>query len=294
MGDIISKYHLDDPLHIRFYHWMVGVLHGNLGQSVYFKEPVTTVFLNHLPATLEIIIIAGPLTILAAVKMGVTSAVHHNESVDHVTRVVSVIGRAMPNFWLGLLLLWVGYMVFSGFLPPGRLSSSLNTYIHGPHFTQITHIHYIDAIINLDARVFLNSIRHLILPVITVVVSSWALITRIMRSSMLNALRRGYITTARAKGLEENKIINKHARRNALIPVLTVSGYLVIGLLLGLFITETIFRFHGIGWAFVNAATENDYSLVIGFTLIFAVIIVTVNLIVDILYAFMDPRVRLG
>ncbi len=291
---IIDKYNLDAPFHIQFYQWITNLLKGNLGWSQVYGGSVWEAFRTRLPATLELFLFAAPITIWASIKMGVKSAVNHNKVVDHITRVVSIIGRAMPNFWLGLLLLWVFYGIFSGLFPPGRLSSSVNTYVHTAAFVRYTHINTIDAILNLDLRVLLDALRHLILPVTTLVVSNWALITRITRSSMLDVMKRGYVTTARSKGLSEDKVIYKHARRNALLPVLTVSGYLVIGLILGAFITETIFNIPGVGQFFVRAATQNDYAAVTGFTFIFALIIIIVNLLVDVLYAYMDPRVRLG
>lgn len=291
---VIEKYNLDAPFHVQFVNWLKGILSGNLGYSQVHSGPVLEAFIQKFPATLELFIFAAPLTLLASIKMGVSSAVNQNKFVDHLTRVASIIGRAMPNFWLGLILLWIGYGIISGLFPPRRLSSSVELIVSSPAFTQYTNIHTIDAIINLDFRVLVDALRHLILPVTTLVVSSWALITRITRSSMLNVLRRGYVTTARAKGLSEEIVINKHAERNALIPVLTVSGYLVIGLLIGAFITETIFVYDGVGRFFVQAAQQSDYAAVIGFTFIFAIIIIIVNLVVDVLYAYMDPRVRLG
>lgn len=291
---IISKYHLDAPVHIQFYHWIVSLLHGNLGYSQTANMPVAEAFINYLPATFELFLFATPLIIFASIKMGVASAVHHNELTDHTTRIASIVGYAMPNFWLGLLLLFLGYGVISGLFPPGRLSSSVYNYVHSAAFTQYTEVHTVDAILNLDFRVFVDALRHLILPVTTLVVSSWALITRITRSGMLEVMNRGYITTARAKGLSEDKVINKHARRNALIPVITVVGYLVYGLFLGSFIVETIFSFHGIGWFFVYAVNLQDYAVAIGFTLIFAVLVLIVNLIVDVLYAYIDPRITMG
>lgn len=291
---IIEKYHLDDPIHIQFYYWLTKLLHGNLGWSAVAGKPVWNTFTSHIPATLELFIFSVPIIIWAAIKMGVAAAVNREKKTDHTTRVASIIGYAMPNFWLGLLLLMIGYGFFSGLFPPGRLSTSIDSYVHTAAFVRYTRINTIDAILNLDLGVLIDALRHLVLPVTTLVVSSWALITRITRSSMLEVLGSGYITSARAKGLEKDKVINKHARRNALIPVLTVSGYLVMGLIMGAFITETIFNFKGIGWFFVTAASQLDMPVVIGYTLIFAIIIILINLTVDILYAYVDPRVRLG
>lgn len=290
---IIARHNLDAEFHVQFYQWFTELLRGNLGYSQTYGGPVTEAFVHYAPITLELFIFAVPLTIWASIKMGVFSAVNQDESGDHAVRITSILGRAMPNFWLGLLLVWIGYAVL-GWFGIGRLPTQVDAYVASEAFTQYTRINTIDAILNLDLNVFLQTIRHLVLPVTTLVVSSWALITRITRSSMLDVLGRGYITTARSKGLSEDVVINKHAKRNALIPVLTVSGYLVISMLLGAFIVETIFAWHGLGWFFARAAVNNDYAAVIGFTLIFTIIVLLVNLIVDILYAKMDPRVRLG
>lgn len=292
--EIITKYHLDDPIHVQFYYWVVKLLHGNLGWSETGMMPVSDAFFNFLPATLELFIFAAPIIIWASIKMGVNSAVNRDKVRDHATRIASIVGYAIPNFWLGLLLLMIFYGFFTGLFPPGRLSPAIDSYVHSGAFAQYTRINTIDAILNLDFRVLIDALRHLVLPVTTLVMSSWALLTRITRSSMLESLNRGYVTTARAKGLDEKTVINKHARRNALTSVLTVSGYLVMGLITGAFITETIFGFKGIGWFFVRSATQYDVPVIIGFTLIFAIAIVIINLIVDLLYAYFDPRVRLG
>lgn len=294
LPQIIEKYHLNDPIHVQFYYWLSSLLHGNLGYSQVAGMTVTAAFVNYLPATLELFIFATPLIIWASIKMGVSSAVNRNKPTDHATRVASIVGYAMPNFWLGILLLMVGYGLLTGLFPPGRLTDSISSYVHSTAFVRYTQINTIDAILNLEPKVLFDSLRHLVLPVTTLVVSSWALITRVTRSSMLEVLNRGYVTTARAKGLDEGTVINKHARRNALIPVLTVAGYLVIFMMMGAFITETIFLYKGVGWFFVTAANQLDMPVVIGFTLIFAVIVLVVNLVVDILYAYVDPRVRLG
>lgn len=290
---VIAKYHLDEPFHIQFYYWIQNLLQGNLGYSQTAGMTVTKAFINYFPATLELFIFAVPIIIYAGIKMGVTSAVHHDEKEDHVTRIASITGYAMPNFWLGLLLLTVFYGLL-GIFPPGRLSSGAQDIVTGASFIRYTEVNTIDAILNLNFRVLVDALRHLVLPVTTIVVSSWALITRITRSSMLEVLGKGYVNTARAKGLDEDTVINKHARRPAITPVLTVSGYLVMFLFMGAFITETIFEINGIGWFFVTAATQLDIPAVAGFTLIFAIVIVVVNLLVDILYAYFDPRVRLG
>jgi peptide/nickel transport system permease protein len=166
--------------------------------------------------------------------------------------------------------------------------------VNSAQFIRYTHINTLDAILNLNGAVFLDALRHLVLPVITLSVVNVAFIMRLMRSSMLEAMGKGYILTARAKGLDERVVVNKHARRNALIPVITVSGYLFAALANGVVITETIFSYKGIGWWAWQAAVQMDIPSVLGFALFNAGLFVLVNLIVDILYTRVDPRVRLG
>jgi ABC-type dipeptide/oligopeptide/nickel transport system permease component len=170
----------------------------------------------------------------------------------------------------------------------------MDVVVNSADFIRYTHINTIDAILNLNGAVFLDALRHLILPVITLSVVNVAFIMRLMRSSMLESLGKGYILTARAKGLAERVVVNKHARRNALIPVITVSGYLFAGLANGVVITETIFAYKGIGWWAWQAAVRLDIPSVLGFALFNAVLFVLINLVVDILYTRVDPRVRLG
>jgi len=181
-----------------------------------------------------------------------------------------------------------------GFLPPERLSVQMNILVHSTEFIRYTHINTLDAILNLNGPVFLDALRHLILPVVTLSVVQVAFIMRLMRSSMLEALGKGYILTAKAKGLDQRVVVNKHARRNALIPVITISGYLFAALANGVVITETIFSFKGIGWWAWQAAVNLDIPAVLGFALFNACLFVGVNLVVDILYTRVDPRVRLG
>jgi peptide/nickel transport system permease protein len=189
-------------------------------------------------------------------------------------------------------MIFYGY--FRGFLPPDRLSIQMDMVVNSADFIRYTHINTIDAILNLNGPVLLDALRHLILPVITLSVVNVAFIMRLMRSSMLESLGKGYILTARAKGLDERIVVNKHARRNALIPVITVSGYVFAGLASGAVITESIFNFKGIGWWAWQAASRLDIASVLGFALFTGVLFVLANLIVDIIYTRVDPRVRLG
>jgi peptide/nickel transport system permease protein len=291
---IIQKYGLDRPVLVQYGTWLGQVLRGNLGWSTVVSMPVREAIWHYLPATLELAIFAAPLIILIGIFLGTKSAAHKDKPLDHATRVMAILGWSLPLFWLGLILIMVFYGYFRGFLPPGRLSIQMDTFVNSAEFTRYTHLNTIDAILNLNGPVLLDALRHLILPVITLSVTHVAFIMRLMRSSMLESLGKGYILTARAKGLDERIVVGKHARRNALIPVITVSGYVLAGLASGAVITETIFNYKGIGWWAWQSAVRLDIPSVLGFALFSAVLFVLVNLIVDILYTRVDPRVRLG
>jgi ABC-type dipeptide/oligopeptide/nickel transport system permease component len=291
---VIEQYGLDEPFFIQYGTWIGHVLSGNLGWSVVVGMSVWDAIWNFLPATLELAIFAAPLIILMGIFLGTQAAAHKDKPIDHGTRVLAIFGWSLPTFWFGLILLMIFYGFFRGLLPPGRLSIQMDLVVNSADFIRYTHINTIDAILNLNGPLLLDALRHIILPVVTLAVVQVAFIMRLMRSSMLEALGRGYILTARAKGLAERVVVNKHARRNALIPVITISGYLFAGLANGVVITETIFTYKGIGWWAWQAAVNLDIASVLGFALFNAGLFVLVNLVVDILYTRVDPRVRLG
>jgi len=291
---IIQKYRLSDPVYVQFYYWIREVLHGNLGWSQSINLPVKDAIIYFLPATLELFIFAVPLIIFIGIRLGRISAVHRDKPVDHVTRGLAIAGYSLPTFWLGLMLLMVFYGFFSGLFPPGRLGTTADAFVNSAAFTRYTRINSLDAILNLKPWILVDALRHLILPVITLTVVNIAFVMRIMRSSMLESLGKGYVVAAKAKGLDEKTVINKHAGRTALIPVITVAGYLVSGLMAGAVITETVFDYKGLGWWSVRAAIALDIPAVLGFTLFIGTIVVITNLVVDLLYAYVDPRIRLG
>jgi peptide/nickel transport system permease protein len=256
--------------------------------------PVINAIGHFLPATLELALFSAPLIIVGGIFLGSKAAAHKDKAIDHATRLGAIVGWSLPTFWLGLVLLMVFYGFFSGLLPPERLSTDMSIVVHSDSFNQYTNINTIDAILNGNAQVLADALRHLVLPVITLTVVSIAFIMRLMRSSMLESLGKGYILTARAKGLDEKTVVNKHARRNALIPVLTISGYLFASLMNGMVITESIFNIKGLGWWAWQSAVRLDIPSVLGFALFSGVLFVLTNLVVDLLYARFDPRVRLG
>ena len=277
IAGIIEKYGLDQPMWRQYLSWINQVLHGNLGWSKVVSMPVTDAILNFLPATVELAIFSAPLIIAGGIFLGSKAAAHKDKTLDHVTRLGAIIGWSLPTFWLGLLLLMFFYGYFSGLLPPERLSTEMSIFIHSEAFTRYTGLNVLDAILNWSGSVFLDSLRHLVLPVITLTVVNLAFIMRLMRSSMLESLGKGYVLTARAKGLDENTVVNKHARRNALIPVLTVSGYIFAAIINGVVITETIFNYKGLGWWAWQSAVHLDIPSVLGFALFNASLFVATN-----------------
>ena len=230
--------------------------------------------------------------ILVGVQLGVISAVHQNKAIDQTTRVVSIVGWSFPTFVFGLLMLMIFYAKLDWF-PAGRLSEWASRVVESGSFNSYTGMNTIDGLLNARPDITVDAARHLVLPAITLAYLGWALILRVTRSSMLETLRQDYVTTARAKGLPESAVINRHARPNAMIPVITIGGLTLITLLNGVVITETIFNYRGMGWFFADAALHLDVVAVLGFTMFNAVILVIGNLVVDILYGVVDPRVRL-
>lgn len=291
--ELIVTYGLDQPFYVQYWNWIQELASGNFGWSQSAQMSVLEAFQSYLPATLELTLFSLIPLVIVGIWLGTKSAVYHNRWPDHLTRLMSITGWSLPTFVFGLLLL----MFFYGYLnifDPGRISDSMRISLLTSGFQSYTGMYSIDGLLNGNFALFWDSINHMVLPALTLSYVSWALIVRIMRSSMLNVLKEDYTVTARAKGLREKVVINKHARRNAMIPVVTISA-LVIGLLLGgVVITETIFNYFGIGWWFVRAATTYDIPAVLGFTIFSSVLWVFTNLAVDIIYARLDPRVRLS
>ncbi|HQF69935.1 MAG TPA: ABC transporter permease [Promineifilum sp.] len=302
---VITRYGLDKPFYTQYWNWLVGtidgntgervggVLRGDLGYSRSGREPVIEVLVRRMPATLELALWAMIPVIAFCIWLGVKAALNHNKLFDQVARVFAIIGWSFPTFVFALLLLLVFYARLDWF-QPGRLSTAFSQEVIKPGFTQYTHMMTVDSLLNLRFDIFIDALRHLIMPVATLMVVEVALLLKITRSAMLEEMRQDYVTTARAKGLPEKVVTNRHIRRNALIPVITVAGLTLAGLMGGVVITETVFDYPGIGsWA-AQAAASLDVLSMLGYALFSAVLLVAANLIVDVLYAVLDPRVRLS
>lgn len=288
---IIEQYGLTDPWYQQYGRWLGQVLQGNLGYSRATSEPVIETLRNRFPATLELTLYAIVPVIAVGVWLGSAAAIHRDKFIDQFTRVLSIVGWSLPSFVLGIWLLVIFYGVL-GWLEPGRISTPYQIEIARGGFTSYTGMLTFDALLNGRLDIFWDALRHIILPVITLAVVSSAQIMRVMRSSLLDALSQDYVRTARAKGLDDRVVNRKHARRNALIPVVTLAGFTFIGLISGLVITETIFNFPGLGQWAASAAQQLDIASVLGFAVFTAVVVVIGNLLVDITYGIVDPRIR--
>jgi len=293
MQALIEKYGLNDPAPVQYFHWLGNILRGNFGYSVTASAPVFAGFVQFFPVTLELVLYATPLIILVGIALGTLGAVRKDKPADHFTRVFAIVGYSLPTFWLGLLLLMVFYG-FAGIFPPGSLSNDARNVVMSDGFHRYTRLLTVDAVLNWRWDIFWDAFYRMILPTINLVVINSALIMRLMRSSMLESLGQDYMMTARAKGADSRTLYRRHARRNAMLPVITVSGLTFAGLMSGMVITETIFDRKGIGWWMARAALQLDVAAIMFNVLFLGAIYVVINLIVDLIYAYVDPRVRLA
>lgn len=301
---VVNRYCLNCPIYKQYLNWLVGtvnpagqreggILFGNFGWSRTTSQPVAQLIARRFPNTLDLTLWAVGPVILVGIWLGVQAAVHHNGWIDQSARVFSIIGTSFPTFVFGLLVLMFFYANLQWF-PPGRLSDTYSQVVNSSSFNHYTSLLTIDALLNGRFDVFLDALRHMILPILTLSYISWATFLRVTRGSMLETLRQEYVTTARAKGLPERDVIYKHARPNAMLPVVTLAGFTVVNLMGGVIITETVFNYPGIGAAAAEASAQLDVITVLGFALFNGLILIVANLVVDVLYGVVDPRVRLS
>ena len=285
LNEIRYKYGLDEPLYIQYGIWLNDVLHGDLGRSILTNNKVSDEIGDRFPNTIELATGAMLFAIIIGGLAGIISASKQYSITDYTVMGSALFGISMPVFWLGIMLMLV-FGVWLGWLPIGGRIDLLI------HYQRVTGFMVIDSIITGNFTAFVDVLKHLILPSLALGTIPMAMIARVTRSSMLEVLRQDFIRTERAKGLSERVVIYKHAVRNAMVPVVTVIG-LNFGLLLaGAILTETVFSWPGVGRLVVEAVYERDYPLVIGCILVFAIIFVVVNLITDILYTYIDPRIK--
>ena len=292
MDAMVEKHGLNDPFYQQYGRWIKGIMKGDFGWSESAGQPVSKAIMSRFPATLELVLFAIIPVVLGGIWLGVFSAVKHNKAWDHIIRVLATVGWSFPTFVFALLMLMIFYGVL-GWFPPGRLGQDAAEIVRSAEFVRYTGLNVVDSLLNGNLFILWDSIRHIIAPIITLSVIRWAYILRITRSSMLETLGKDYIRTARSKGVEEKVVVNKHARRNALIPVVTVAGPMILAMLGGVVITETIFNYRGIGQFAAQAAQQLDYAAILGVAMYFSFLLILTNLIVDVSYAVIDPRIRL-
>ncbi|MCZ7541029.1 MAG: ABC transporter permease [Anaerolineae bacterium] len=277
---------LDKPLHEQYLHYMGNLLRGDLGKSMVSNGLIAKDLSVFFPATVELAVVSTFFALLVGIPAGIAAALRRNSLVDHVTRVISLVGVSMPIFWLAVMGIYFFFFKW-GLLPSSqRIAISLT-----PPPT-VTGLYTVDALLDGDLVAFKSALNHLIMPSAVLALSAVALIARVTRSSMLEVLRQDYIRTAHAKGLRPRAVVLRHALRNALIPTTTATGLMIGGLLSGAVLTETIFAWPGIGRYAVNAIFYMDRPAVMGVTLLIGVVYSLVNLTVDILVASLDPRIE--
>ncbi|OGO69828.1 MAG: peptide ABC transporter permease [Chloroflexi bacterium RBG_19FT_COMBO_56_12] len=306
----IHRHGLDKPVPTQFVIYAGEILRGDLGNSIRYNKPVTDLLIERLPTTLELTLSAMSFSIVLGIPMGIISAVRHNSAVDVSTMMVANVGVSMPVFWLGLMLAYLFALVLKDTpfqLPPsGRLTPGLSPEafyevwgwnVASPALMGmlefISRLNMLNAVLTLRWDVFWDAFKHILLPAVAVGTIPLAIIARMTRSSMLDVLGQDYIRTARAKGASRRSTVLKHALRNALLPLVTIIGLSLGSFLGGAVLTETIFGLSGVGRILYDSITARDYGVVQSFTVVIAVFFVILNLIVDISYTYLDPRVRL-
>ncbi|MCB8926185.1 MAG: ABC transporter permease [Ardenticatenaceae bacterium] len=306
-----KDYGLDQPVTVQFGIYMRNILQGDLGTSIRFGRPITQILVERLPMTDELGLSAMILAMLIGIPAGIISAVRRNSAVDVITMIGANIGVSIPVFFLGLLLIYFFAVILKDTpfaLPPsGRLSPGVSP---DPFYVlwewqaeegslkyllyEFISNHYVfNALITADWEVFWDALKHLVLPALALSTIPMSIIARMTRSSMLETLGLDYVRTAKAKGLPNRVVILKHALRNALLPVVTIAGLQLAGILGGAVLTETIFALPGVGLSVFEAITSRDFPIIQGFVVVIAFIYVFLNLVVDVSYAILDPRIRL-
>ncbi|PKO06533.1 MAG: peptide ABC transporter permease [Chloroflexi bacterium HGW-Chloroflexi-3] len=305
------RYGFDKPITTQFGIYLRDVLSGDFGQSIRFSRPVTIILIERLPLTLELGTIALLIAISIGIPAGILSAVKRNSFWDVFTMIGANIGVSMPVYWLGLMLQFAFAILlkdtFFQLPPSGRLAPGLVAIpfyevwgwefakeTFGYHFLEFfSNFYILNSLITGDWKLVGDAIKHMIMPAMALSTIPLAIIARMTRSSMLEVMKQDYIRTARSKGLKQNKVIFKHAFRNALLPVVTIIGLQVGTIFAGAVLTESIFGLAGVGRILFEAITARDYPIIQAFTVVIAAGYVFINLIVDLSYVFIDPRIRL-
>ncbi len=298
---IIERYGLDEPFYIQYLNWLKFLLtEGSLGYSYWEGKWVSDAILSSFPATFELVMYSAPIIIFGGIKLGVYAAKREREknnredAGDFLVRGITTLGYSVPLFFTSLLALSIFFLNLH-WVSPGRLGGETEFFIIvklGDNWKTYTGLYTIDALLNGQFWIFIDALRHLVLPVAVLTVSLLPVVVRVTRASMQTELNKIYATAARAKGLREVEVINR-VKRNAMIPILTISSVLFGSMLTGIVVVEDTFGIGGIGSLAIGAAERYDFPLLIGISLFFCIIFVAINLLVDIIYTYLDPRVKL-
>ena len=280
-----SQLGLDEPLYMQYLDFMKGLCTFNLGTSLITKTSIAKEIFTRFPATIELAVVSIIVASIIGITLGIISAIKQNSLVDYLSMGLSLVGVSMPVFWLGLILIVVFAVTLHVLPVSGRITIGMEP-------AKITGLYLLDSLLTGNFPSFFDALKHLVLPVIALSSYSTAIIARMTRSTMLEVLNKDYIRTAKSKGLSETKVIKGHALRNTLIPVSTVIGLQLGSLLGGAVLTETVFSWPGIGNYIVDSILKSDIPVVQGAVIMMAIIFVLVNLLVDVLYAFIDPRIK--
>ena len=277
---------LDQPLLLQYWQFISRAVIGDFGRSLKFGEPVIKLVFERLPATVELASMSLLVAILISIPIGTYSAIKRDTLFDHAGTGVALIGVSLPNFWLGIMLIYFLGGQWNLLPVAGRIE-------YGIEIKPITKLFLVDSLLTANFAGFWSAVQHLLMPAVTLGTALAAIVTRITRSSVLEVMRQDYVTTARAKGLSEGVVIRRHILRNAMITVVTILGLQLGALLNGSVITETVFSYPGIGDLLIQSISVRDYKLTQVLILFFGVIYFVVNLLVDMLYTLIDPRIKL-
>jgi len=277
---------LDQSLPVQYWQFVSRAMVGDFGPSLKFGEPVLKLVFERLPATIELAVVSLLVAILISIPIGVYSAIKRDTLIDHAGTGMALIGVSLPNFWLGIMLIYFLGGQWNLFPVAGRIE-------YGIEVKPITHLYLVDSLITGNLTAFWSVLQHLMMPAVTLGTALAAIVTRITRSSVLEVMRQEYVMTARAKGLSERVVVWRHILRNALITVITILGLQLGALLNGSVITETVFSYPGIGDLLIQSISVRDYRITQVLILFFGVIYFVVNMLVDVLYTLVDPRIKL-
>lgn len=278
---------LNKPLYIQFYDYIAGLAHGNLGYAYTLSQPVSSLIASRFPISFELAFASMLIGFPIAFFLGLWTALRVNRPEDHAVRVSSLLGISMPVFWTGTMLILVFYVLLKVLPASGQLDPLLTPPTH------ISGMYILDSALQGNFADLVSSLSHIVLPAVALAIFIIAFISRILRSGMLDVLGTDHIRTAAAIGLPRNVIVNKYALRNALLPVITVSALIVAGLIAGVVLTESVFGWIGLGYLVYQGILNSDYPLVMGVVLMSGLLFVVANIVVDVLYAIVDPRITL-